>query len=1825
MIVLKGGALVWASRVCGYEEFSSSSVCALDLLSTNMAEEDNWGTWSAASPPGVAAPTMPATSAPTMPSDAAQVVELEPTSAPTMPAEAAQVEELDPQTTAVESVLFWENPRLHVAVASLVATAPRPPMGAMKGGSIGRIAARSWDQASEASSSREIDRNLNRLPDPIAELSPLAYRMYAKVGPETTRLVGRALERYNKMLMLDYSEEIMEPKETPFIPCWTALERCLEEDLAEAKKMEESAGDFVEDIFGPIYSCTPKKESGDSASVGCLTEDLEEQTNRRLNRIRLGLFLGKINVGNAEALESLRPIRSHLGLEDLHGCRLMVGSTNDLRKALVGDLEEARKDPQFSRRMSALEDSLRAGSLPRCLGIFVQGMIDAGGIHPLQRNTTSSVPELGVNTKAFLVRSLQKVMSPREPAGPPAASTSTLPPVSTPITPASAEQMQAAGYGAVGIHPPVEPPLPRGIGAFDMDTAFGRGASFCPSSGSKSESEGVLQDEAPTASTFDNPYGDVQESACLGLQTRPDFGGPGWRRRWWSITSTSSSSVECINSQGKYRPISTGGGGSEFPWNRSQRYLRYLRGLLRVLLKGMKLIWKLWDSTSFYVANFVWLVFIGVCIFCAGPVSIFVLLLYFKPDCLRPNGPGSRKANRKRRLLRKPCFRMQQHDCWKRYPGCRTVRSLRLCLVGRVHVMHFEHGSRVDSKHFAHVLGMMVAGLPVVVNVDSEEGGPRGSEPELPPEKKSRSSSSNNPEPSGPNDESREEAQEVEAGPRVPPEGEVTSVPLTSRSLRDHQCQGHQPYISNCDSCLCSRGRVPARRAKDSQKMSSVLGMDYLFFGKLRVLLIVHEMSRYLMAVPIQDEARTDPRAIEAIGKFIKEVGLQNRSITLRCDNENLLLAFGNHLSGKAKQLGVERVIVDQVPGYRPQAKGGVERQVAVVKQAFWANWLSVESEISRKGSLEEPLRLPLGGLLWRMCLLYVSRTINLFMSSPGDAATPIDLVHDEICSRPKTLPFGCLCACQIAGRRLMKKYRGRKLLRCIYLGPSQPRGGGVFAIALGEREVELFPACRGIIENDRFVFLKEELIGIAGEDRRILDVVDPERPINFSTEPSSAPKRPLPIDENLLEDEGEEEELIPDVVPGSGPGRNPELGYDPEHGFSGPPSEGDHYEPSLPGEPGGGIDADGDTLMEEDIEAVMIDLLIHESLMKVYKGPDARYLCSVGSAKTLCFDVPFCGAKVRCYVPDNAVSETNGERLDPQLLEKAMRLELEELESFKVGTVVSEEMAKKVARTNGRRILTSRWVNTIKKPGLYRARLVVRDFASFGASTLQEGIYSPTTTLEGLRLLLALVSESGSLISGDVSVAFMHADCARVEVIQMPNNVVLAKGGVVYVQLKKAVNGLRSAPLSWYREISSYLESIGLEQVIDPTIYRRFTKDSKGKVHLSIVLFYVDDILVWSQLPGEAKAIFGLLSKKYKLKQTGIIEEHRPGEVSFLGRRIFRTKACEGSNVIFFGLDPHYLEGCCTEFQIKKGTTKLPSLERLVREFERKGPSERLTPEAHDRFRRVLGKLAWSSLTRPDLAFVVGYLERFQAAPTEAAEHAMRATLRWVLGLPPMVQRFPSERVSLKNECDPREITLFVDASWSLDSTSGGIVSWMNCYLKAYSRKQPTTSLSSAEAELLALTEGAKEAIYISLLVEQLLEGVQGDTGTYPIEALCDSQAAICISNMNSLLRKVRHLELRAQYIQEQVSSGRLRPSFLPGKENPADGLTKSPTEDMLWSMYEATGLVQWPELTWDNSRRVEFGDEEVVEVEAFDLSRIRIPDEWLESATKVAITGWI
>jgi len=85
-----------------------------------------------------------------------------------------------------------------------------------------------------------------------------------------------------------------------------------------------------------------------------------------------------------------------------------------------------------------------------------------------------------------------------------------------------------------------------------------------------------------------------------------------------------------------------------------------------------------------------------------------------------------------------------------------------------------------------------------------------------------------------------------------------------------------------------------------------------------------------------------------------------------------------------------------------------------------------------------------------------------------------------------------------------------------------------------------------------------------------------------------------------------------------------------------------------------------------------------------------------------------------------------------------------------------------------------------------------------------------------------------------------------------------------------------------------------------------------------------------------------------------------------------------------------------------------------------------------------------------------------------------------------------------------------------------------------------------------------------------------QCTTGTHHLVLRNDAAAAISISSMEELLRRVRHIELRAKYIQMLVKKKRLLLENIPGLQNPSDGLTKSlKTRDMLINLEREVGLV--------------------------------------------------
>ena len=99
-----------------------------------------------------------------------------------------------------------------------------------------------------------------------------------------------------------------------------------------------------------------------------------------------------------------------------------------------------------------------------------------------------------------------------------------------------------------------------------------------------------------------------------------------------------------------------------------------------------------------------------------------------------------------------------------------------------------------------------------------------------------------------------------------------------------------------------------------------------------------------------------------------------------------------------------------------------------------------------------------------------------------------------------------------------------------------------------------------------------------------------------------------------------------------------------------------------------------------------------------------------------------------------------------------------------------------------------------------------------------------------------------------------------------------------------------------------------------------------------------------------------------------------------------------------------------------------------------------------------------------------------------------------------------------------------FADASWETrHSTSGWVVLWQSAALSWGSRKQKSIALSSCEAEIIALSEAAKDVVYLRKLVSGL-----GDAESEPTRLRTDSQSARDVSYNPEHHDRMKHVERR-------------------------------------------------------------------------------------------------
>ena len=214
--------------------------------------------------------------------------------------------------------------------------------------------------------------------------------------------------------------------------------------------------------------------------------------------------------------------------------------------------------------------------------------------------------------------------------------------------------------------------------------------------------------------------------------------------------------------------------------------------------------------------------------------------------------------------------------------------------------------------------------------------------------------------------------------------------------------------------------------------------------------------------------------------------------------------------------------------------------------------------------------------------------------------------------------------------------------------------------------------------------------------------------------------------------------------------------------------------------------------------------------------------------------------------------------------------------------------------------------------------------------------------------------------------------------------------------------------------------------------------------------------------------------------------------------------------------------------------------------------------------FRGLAARGNYLAQDRVDIQYACKEASRRMAKPRVGDWQLLKRIARYLVGAPRYEQRFRWQN-------RPSQLDIFTDSDWAgckttCRSTSGGVALWGSHCIKTWSSTQATIALSSAEAELYALTKGAAQGLGMMTLMEDF--GIPTAVTVHT-----DASAAIGIVRRAGL-GKLRHLNVRYLWLQSQVKQEAIGIQKVAGADNPADLVTKHLNAETMRKHMERVGV---------------------------------------------------
>lgn len=466
--------------------------------------------------------------------------------------------------------------------------------------------------------------------------------------------------------------------------------------------------------------------------------------------------------------------------------------------------------------------------------------------------------------------------------------------------------------------------------------------------------------------------------------------------------------------------------------------------------------------------------------------------------------------------------------------------------------------------------------------------------------------------------------------------------------------------------------------------------------------------------------------------------------------------------------------------------------------------------------------------------------------------------------------------------------------------------------------------------------------------------------------------------------------------------------------------------------------------------------------------------------------------------------------------------------------SIIENDTWETVEMPKDEKILDTKWVFSYKnleeyEEDKYKARLVVRGFAQEEKKDF-DNIYSPVAKMITIRMLLIMGNQFKYYFQQlDVKTAFLNGTLNENIYIYPPKGVKCETGKVL--KLKRSLYGLKQSSKCWNDEINSYLLELGfVRSENDFCLYSKTYENEK--VYL---LIYVDDIILAGPNLQCINKVKEKLMYRFKMKDKGNLK-------NFLGLEVFYDR----ENGILKISQIKYIKALLKRFNMEEcKTSSIPIDSKLKLDFCTDKNNNTRKP-----FRELVGCLMYLSLgTRPDIRYALSYFSRFQDRATDETWFYLKRVLRYLRGTDKMGLEY--------RRGTNKELTCYVDSDWGGDthdrkSVTGFLFKIFNNTFMWTTRKQQCVSLSTSEAELIALCSAVSEGLWIRKLIKDFNVDIQY------ITFYEDNQGCIAIIKNPTNNRRVKHVDLKYNFVCENLRKGYINIVYIETNNQQADILTK-------------------------------------------------------------------